>query len=219
MQATLTTSTNQIRSQLFTSILIRNAHRSNKSRDLRAWPADCNAARAAANTSGLQTIHGGRFKLKMTTVQAPTHGNYEQIHVKWHDISWTEETMTVVKTERNWINSPLESTGSSAMLERLVHKNKNPLTDNSIQSNTTVRITIAQKRQRKIRKTKIQMTTSPASPTGQHVVRTGFSSYGRNHTLHLSRAKTIVPITTKFWTNDYVGQTKKIAKFCSNRFH
>ena len=59
---------------------------------------------------------------------------------------------------------------------------------------------------------------SPVSPTGLHVVRTGFSSFGRGHTLHILKAKTTVPITTKFWTNENVSQTKRIAKFCSNRF-
>ena len=60
--------------------------------------------------------------------------------------------------------------------------------------------------------------TLPASPTGLHVVRTGFSSYGRGQTLYLSRAETDVPIDSKFWTNDYVGQIKRIAKFRGDRF-
>ena len=60
---------------------------------------------------------------------------------------------------------------------------------------------------------------SPASSTGLYVVRMGFSSNGRGHTLHLSRPKTTVPINTKFGTNDNVGQTKRIAEFCSNRFY
>jgi hypothetical protein len=46
-----------------------------------------------------------------------------------------------------------------------------------------------------------------------HVVRMGYSSYGRGHTLHLSEAEFTISIHTKFWTNDYVGQTKRIAKF------
>ena len=60
---------------------------------------------------------------------------------------------------------------------------------------------------------------SPAGPMGLHVVRTGFSSYGRGNTLHLSRAETTVSITTKFWTNDYVGQIKRTAKFRGDRFY
>ena len=64
-----------------------------------------------------------------------------------------------------------------------------------------------------------QTNTSPASPTGLHVVRTGYGSYGRGHILHLSSAETTVSINTKFWTNDYVGQTTRIAKFGSNRFY
>ena len=44
-------------------------------------------------------------------------------------------------------------------------------------------------------------------------------SYGKGHTLQLSRAETTVPINTKFCTNDYVGQTKRVAKLCSNRLY
>ena len=64
-----------------------------------------------------------------------------------------------------------------------------------------------------------EMLQSHASPTGLHVVRTGFSSFGRGQTLHLSRAETTIPINTKFWTNDYVGQRKRLAKFRSDRFY
>ena len=54
--------------------------------------------------------------------------------------------------------------------------------------------------------------------TCKHLVRTGFSSYGRGQTLHLSRAETTVTINTKFWTNDYIRQIKRIAKFRGDRF-
>ena len=60
---------------------------------------------------------------------------------------------------------------------------------------------------------------SRASQTGLHVVRTGFSSYWRGQTLHLSRAETTVSINTKFWTNDNVGQIRRIAKFHGSRFY
>ena len=39
---------------------------------------------------------------------------------------------------------------------------------------------------------------SPASPTGMHVVRTGYGSYGRGRILHLSSTETTVSINTKF---------------------
>ena len=60
---------------------------------------------------------------------------------------------------------------------------------------------------------------SSASPTGLHVVWMVFSSYGRGQTLHLSRAETTVSINIKFWTNDYVDQIKRIAKFRGDWFY
>jgi len=36
--------------------------------------------------------------------------------------------------------------------------------------------------------------------------------------LHLSRAQTTVPINTKFWKIDNVGEMKKTAKFGCDRF-
>jgi len=45
------------------------------------------------------------------------------------------------------------------------------------------------------------------------VVRTGWSSYGKGQILKLSRAETTEPINTKFWTIDYLGELKRIAKF------
>jgi hypothetical protein len=43
--------------------------------------------------------------------------------------------------------------------------------------------------------------------------------YERGHTSHLSKVKITVSIDTKFWKNVNVNQTKRITKFCSNRFH
>jgi len=46
------------------------------------------------------------------------------------------------------------------------------------------------------------------------VVRTSYRSYGKGQILHLSRALTTVPINTKLWTIDYLGEKKRIA-ICS----
>jgi len=45
------------------------------------------------------------------------------------------------------------------------------------------------------------------------VVRTSNCSYGKGQILHLSRAETTVPINTKFWMIDYVGEIMRIARF------
>jgi len=38
-------------------------------------------------------------------------------------------------------------------------------------------------------------------------------SYEKGHILHLSRAENTIPINTKFWTIDHVGEKNRIAKF------
>jgi len=50
------------------------------------------------------------------------------------------------------------------------------------------------------------------------VLRTTCCSYGKVQILHLSRAETTQPINTKFWTIDYLGEIKRIAKFGYDRF-
>jgi len=50
------------------------------------------------------------------------------------------------------------------------------------------------------------------------VVRTTCCSYGEPQILNLSRAETTEPINTKFWTIDYLGEIKRIAKFGCNGF-
>jgi len=50
------------------------------------------------------------------------------------------------------------------------------------------------------------------------VVRTTCCSYGTGNILHLSRAETTVPINTKFWTIDNLGEISRIAKFGYDRF-
>jgi len=50
------------------------------------------------------------------------------------------------------------------------------------------------------------------------VVRTSCCSCGIHQMLHLSRAENTEPINTKFWTNDYLGDIKGIAKFGWDRF-
>jgi len=51
------------------------------------------------------------------------------------------------------------------------------------------------------------------------VVTTSCCSYGTGRILHLSRAETTEPINTKFWTIDYLGEMKEIAKFGSDWFY
>jgi len=50
------------------------------------------------------------------------------------------------------------------------------------------------------------------------VVRTICCSYGKHQILHLFRAETTEPINTNFWTIDYLGNIKEIAKFGSDQF-
>jgi len=50
------------------------------------------------------------------------------------------------------------------------------------------------------------------------VVRATCCSYGKVQILQLSIAETTEPINTKFWTIDYLGEVKRIAKFGYDRF-
>jgi len=51
------------------------------------------------------------------------------------------------------------------------------------------------------------------------VLRTTCCSYGKGQILHLSKPETTLPINTRFWTIDNVGEMKRIAKFGSDGFY
>jgi len=62
----------------------------------------------------------------------------------------------------------------------------------------------------------VEITCKPGSAA---VARTSYCSYGKEQLLQLSRAETTIPINTKFWTIDYVGEMKRIVKVGWDWFH